>query len=62
MIGSATFIAMEAMLRQGWVLMSFAEFEKDLELLEKKGLITPAEHNALLTLAKELGLDHLPEA
>jgi hypothetical protein len=62
MIGSATFIAMEAMLRQGWVLMSFAEFEKDLELLEKKGLITPAEHNTLLTLAKELGLDHLPEA
>ncbi|HKG54382.1 MAG TPA: hypothetical protein VKB04_08975 [Anaerolineales bacterium] len=54
---SSSYLALEAMLRQGWVFMSFAELERALDVLEKKALISPAEHNALTEHAKNLGLD-----
>ena len=48
------------MLRQGWVFMSFAELERALDVLEKKALISPAEHDALTEHAKNLGIDQRP--
>jgi hypothetical protein len=56
---SSSYLAFEAMLRQGWVFMSFARLEKVLSLLEKKALISPSEHKALIELAKKknLGFD-----
>ena len=59
MENSSSYLAFEAMLRQGWVFMSFARLEKVLNLLEKKALISPAEHKALIELAKKknLGFD-----
>ena len=62
MENTSTYSAFEGMLRQGWVFMSFAELERALQLLEKKGLITPAEHKALTELARNLGMDKLPES
>jgi hypothetical protein len=62
MENSSSYVALEGMLQQGWIFMSFAELERVLRLLEKKGLITPAEHSTLLDLAKKLGLDKLTDA
>jgi hypothetical protein len=61
MENSSSYVALEGMLQQGWIFMSFTELERVLRLLEKKGLITPAEHSALLDLAKKLGLDKLTD-
>jgi hypothetical protein len=36
MESSSSFLALERMLQQGWVFMSFAELERVLHLLEKK--------------------------
>jgi hypothetical protein len=57
---SATYIAIEAMLQQGWVMMNLAEFEKLLGLLVDKGMISASEHSALLELAGQSNLDKLP--
>jgi len=57
---STTYIAIEAMLQQGWVMMNLAEFEKLLDLFEQKAMISPAEHSELLQLAKISNLDTLP--
>lgn len=57
MENSASFIAIEAMIRQGWVSMSFAELEKYLETFEQKGLISSSEHAILLDLARKLKKD-----
>jgi hypothetical protein len=62
MENSSSYLAFEGMLQQGWVFMNFAELERSLHLLEKKGLITPAEHQALTELARKLGMDKLPES
>jgi hypothetical protein len=62
MENSSSYLALEGMLQQGWVFMSFAELERVLYLLEKKGLVTCAEHQALTELARKLGMDKLPEA
>lgn len=53
MENSSSYIAIEAMIKQGWVTMNFTELEEFLEIFEKKRLITPSEHLALLELAKE---------
>ena len=49
-----TYLALEAMVRQGWLLKGFSEFEKLLDALEKKNLITVAEHRALIELANKM--------
>ena len=53
MENSVSYVAIEAMIQQGWLVMSLTEFEKFLDKFEKKGLITPSEHAALLDLAKK---------
>jgi len=58
---STTYIAIEAMLQQGWVMMNLAEFEKLLDLFEQKAMISPAEHLELLELAKTSDLDQVPK-
>lgn len=62
MENTSTYRAFEGMLQQGWVFMNFAELERALQSLEKKGLITPAEHEALTGLARNLGMEKLPNA
>ena len=62
MESTASFLALETMLRQGWLMTSFADFEHSLDLLEQKGQISAAEHQALLALAAKLGLDQAPHA
>jgi len=52
-----TYIALDTMVRQGWLFKGFSEFEKLLDALEKKNLITTAEHQALIELAKKMSLD-----
>jgi hypothetical protein len=42
------------MVRQGWLLKGFSEFEKLLDALEKKNLIMAAEHRALIELANKM--------
>ena len=54
---SASYVAIEAMIQQGWVIMSFPELERYLEMFEKKGLISPSERDALLNLAQSLNHD-----
>jgi hypothetical protein len=57
---TASFVALETMLRQGWLMTSFPDFKHLLDLFEQKGQITSAEHQALLELAEKLDLDRLP--
>lgn len=61
MENSTSYMAIEAMIQQGWIIMSFAELEKHLDLLESKGLISASEHKALLELARKLGIDKLSD-
>lgn len=61
MENSTSYMAIEAMIQQGWIIMSFAELEKHLDLLESKGLISTSEHKALLELARKLGIDKLSD-
>jgi|GEM_PF-2654825 hypothetical protein len=61
MENSSSYLALEGMLQQGWVFMRFSELERALCLLEKKGLINCAEHQALTELARKLGMDKLPD-
>jgi hypothetical protein len=51
---STSYVAIKAMIQQGWVIMSFPELEKYLKTFESKGLITPAEYKDLLNLAQKL--------
>lgn len=62
MENSASYVAIEAMLQTGWIIMSFAELKDHLDLLESKGLISTSEHQALLELARKLGIDKLSDA
>jgi hypothetical protein len=57
MDNTASFLALETMLRQGWLMTSFTEFKHLLDVFEQKGLITMPEHQALLVLAEGLELD-----
>jgi hypothetical protein len=56
MENSSSYVALEAMLKQGWLFMSAAELERALHLLEQKGLISPAERKALTELAQHFGI------
>ena len=62
MENSASYVAIEAMIQQGWMIMSFTELEEHLDLLEQKGLINVSEHQALLGFARKLGLDELADS
>ena len=57
---SSTYVALDAMIRQGWIWLNFPEFEKLLDLLEQRGLITLAEHKTLLDLAVQMRINLLP--
>jgi len=59
---SASYIAIEAMIQQGWVTTNFTELEEFLDMFEKKRLITSSEHLALLELAKEKKIRQSPQA
>jgi hypothetical protein len=61
MENSASYVALEAMMQKGWIIMSFTELEDHFDLLEQKGLISVSEHQALLELAKKLGVDKLDD-
>jgi len=54
MENTATFVALEGMMRNGWLIMARTDLEKSLTVLEEKGLITSTEHQALLELARKL--------
>ena len=56
MENSSSYVALEAMLRQGWPFMSADELERVLQLLEQKGLISSAERQALTELAQHFGI------
>lgn len=57
MKNSASYIAMDAMIRQGWFRIQYSSLEKTLDLLEKKGRISATEHQALLEIAKQMKSD-----
>jgi hypothetical protein len=57
MENSSSYVALKAMLKQGWVLMSFAELERVLYLLEEKELMSADEHKLLAVLAKHFGIE-----
>jgi len=61
MENSTSYMAMEAMIQKGWIVMSFAELEEHLDLLESKGLISASERKTLLELARKLGIDKLSD-
>ena len=54
MENTASFLALETMLQQGWLMTSFSDFKHLLDLFEQKGQITAAEHRTLLELAEKL--------
>ena len=54
---SMTYVVVELMLQQGWIMVSPSELDKYLEEFEKKGLITATEHKVLLELARKLKVD-----
>ena len=54
MKNTATFAALEAMMQNGSIVLAIPELEDSLKFLEEKGLITTAEREALLDLAKKL--------
>jgi hypothetical protein len=62
MENSSSFLALETMMRQGFLWIEFSKFEGNLDLLDKKNLISPTEHRALLELAKQLSLDKLDDS
>jgi hypothetical protein len=59
MESTASFLALETMLRQGWLMTGFSDFKHLLDLFEQKGQLTAAEHRTLLELAEKLELDRL---
>ena len=48
----ATFVELEAMVRSGSLVLAMPELANSFQFLEEKGLITTAEREALLELAK----------
>lgn len=60
MESSASYIAIEAMIQQGWLTLNCVELDKFLVTFERKHLITPSEHKALLELAKKLSTKKPP--
>ena len=54
---SMTYVVVELMLQQGWIMVSPSELDKYLEEFEKKGLITTTEHKVLLELARKMKVD-----
>ena len=54
---SMTYVVVELMLQQGWIMLSLSELDKYLEEFEKKGLITITEHKVLLELATKMKVD-----
>jgi hypothetical protein len=60
MENTASFLALETMVRQGWLMTSFSDFKHLLDLFEQKEQITAAEHQALLELVEKLDVDQLP--
>jgi hypothetical protein len=54
MDNTATFVALEQMMQNGSLVMAMTDLEKSLKFLEEKGLITIAEYQALLELARKL--------
>ena len=54
---SMTYVVVELMLQQGWIMASPVELDKYLEDFEKKGLITTTEHESLLELARIIKVD-----
>lgn len=54
---SMTYVIVELMLQQGWIMVSPSELDKYLEEFEKKGLITTTEHKVLLELATKMKVD-----
>ena len=51
---SSSYVAIEAMIQQGWLTMSLDELEKYLYTFEKKRLISPDERETRLDLARKL--------
>jgi hypothetical protein len=56
---SATYNAIQDMIQHGLLVMIFPDLSSTLALLEQGGLITSAEHNALLILAEQKNSDTL---
>ncbi|HEX9385939.1 MAG TPA: hypothetical protein VF918_06430 [Anaerolineales bacterium] len=56
---SDSYIVVEKMIRFGELV--FSELEHLLDILEGQELITPGEHKALLELASNLNMGHLPD-
>ena len=57
---SASYIAVDAMIRQGWFRIQYSDLERTLDLLEKKGRITVTEHKALLEVARQISYEKAP--
>ena len=55
---SAIYVALVAMIPQGLLIMAWPEFMKSLLFFEKQGLITNAEHQALLELASKSNVSY----
>ena len=56
---SDSYIVVEKMIRLGELV--FSDLEHLLDVLDGQELITPAEHQALLELARKLNIGHLPD-
>lgn len=56
---SDSYIVVEKMIRLGELV--FSELEHLLDVLDGQELITQAEHQALLELARKLNMGHLPD-
>ena len=61
MANTSTFAALEAMLQNGWLDLTIPELADSLQFLEEKGLITTAEKEALLELARKLRGSEQPD-
>ena len=54
---SMTYVIVELMLQQRWIMVSPFELEKYLGEFDEKGLITSTEHELLLELARKMNVD-----
>jgi hypothetical protein len=52
-----TYVVVELMLQQGWIMMSSTELDEYLDEFEKKGLITTTERELLLELTRMIKVD-----
>lgn len=58
---TSSFAALELMIHQGWFWDQFERLEALLDDLARKNVITAAEHQSLLELAKRLSIDSRKE-